>query len=75
MKKVSNKSKRSNNPFFNLASEQFKELNDEFYKNYNKDYYSIKLDSLLRMIESSESYCKESNMKVGILEYERFFEE
>lgn len=72
---MSNKSKRSNNPFFNLASEQFKELNDEFYKNYNKDYYSIKLDSLLRMIESSESYCKESNMKVGILEYERFFEE
>lgn len=74
-KEVSKKAKKSNNPFFNLASEQFEELNDEFYKNYNKDYYSIKLDSLLKMIESSESYCKGSNMKVGILEYERSFEE
>lgn len=72
---MSKKAKKSNNPFFNLASEQFEELNDEFYKNYNKDYYSIKLDSLLKMIESSESYCKGSNMKVGILEYERSFEE
>lgn len=69
------KAKRSNDPFFNLATEQFDQLNNDFYKNYNKDYYSLKLDSLLKMIELSESYCEESYIKVGTLEYERSFEE
>lgn len=40
----------------NLAIEQFKELNKEFYSNFMDEYYFIKLENLLNIISRTEKY-------------------
>ncbi|HII4499891.1 TPA: hypothetical protein ACY4SM_001904 [Clostridium perfringens] len=49
----------------NLAKEQFKDLNKEFYSNYMDEYYFIKLNNLLNMISRTNEY-QESIDKVEV---------
>lgn len=71
---MGNNTKRKN-PYHNLATEQFTKLNDEFYKNYNKEYYPFKLETLIKMIDSPKDYCEFSETSIGKLKYTREFNE
>lgn len=42
----------------NLAIENYKKLNDDFYKNYNKNYFECKLYNILLILSDSEEYFK-----------------
>ena len=56
------KSKKKISANKGLATEQFPELNKEFYENFMEDYYLIKLDNLLNIITRTSEYQKSIEM-------------
>lgn len=57
-------------PNYKLAKEQFKGLNEAFYKNYSRNYYSIKVASLMNILNNQDFYVKElKTTKIKNLEY------
>lgn len=44
----------------NLAIENYKKLNDDFYKNYNENYFECKLYNILLILSDSEEYFKKN---------------
>lgn len=60
-------------PNYKLATEQFTELNKEFYEGFLYDYYSIKVTSLLQIITNTEEFrqaLSNKDISLGLLTLE-----
>lgn len=70
IRKQRKKTNQVQSPDYKLAKGQFRRLNEEFYKNYLTDYYSVKVASLINLLNEKDFYAKRlKNNKINKLEF------